>query len=144
MNVHQCTFWWGSKFGGSNPGKRKTPPRFGVWAAAGIGAARSRTPIAPPSAVAPSLSTSRRVTAALRVPFMARPPWGRARRTRGPRGASRPGRLLGEPDGVELLVQVVRRGDGPSLHLGAVRDDPVPLQRVEVVHLLVDQALLER
>src|SRR3989454_10315708 len=31
----------------------------------------------------------------------------------------------------------------PALHPGGVRDDPVPLQRVHRVHLLVEQTLLE-
>src|SRR5262245_11521434 len=52
--------------------------------------------------------------------------------------------LLGQPDRVELIVQVVAGGDRPAFHLGAVRDDAVPLERVEHVHLLVEQALLER
>src|SRR3989442_3805814 len=52
--------------------------------------------------------------------------------------------LLCEPHRVELLVQEVARGDRPAPHPGAVRDDPVVLQRVEVVHLPVEQALLER
>src|SRR5262245_7896099 len=70
------------------------------------------------------------------------------------RGAGRPGRivparvaglrLLGQPDRVELVVQVMAGGDRPAFHLGAVRDDAVPLRRVEHVQLFVDQALLER
>src|SRR5215831_662200 len=70
------------------------------------------------------------------------------------RGAARPGRivparatalrLFGQPDRVELIVQVMAGRDGPAFHLGAVRDDTVPLQRVEHVHLLVEEALLER
>src|SRR6267378_6759893 len=51
--------------------------------------------------------------------------------------------LLGEPHSVELLVEVVARRDGPALHLRAVRDDPVPLERVEIVDLVVQQPLLE-
>ena len=57
------------------------------------------------------------------------------------RGARRS--LLGEPDRVELVVEVVARRDRPAPHLGAVRDDAVPLERLDVVHLLVEQALLE-
>src|SRR5712691_11082540 len=53
------------------------------------------------------------------------------------------GRLLRQPHAVELLVQEVRRRDGPAAHLGAVGDDPVPLQGVDVVGLLVEQPLLE-
>src|SRR5438132_14128494 len=52
-------------------------------------------------------------------------------------------RLLRQPDRVELLVQEVRRRDRPTPQPGAVRDDAVPLQRVEVVDLLVEQPLLE-
>src|SRR3989442_3918744 len=51
--------------------------------------------------------------------------------------------LLREPHRVELLVQVVARRDGPPLDLRVVRDDPVPLQRVDVVNLLVEQPPLE-
>src|SRR5213593_1757057 len=50
---------------------------------------------------------------------------------------------LGPPHRVELLVQVVTRRDRPALHLARVRDDPVPLQRVDVVDLLVEEAALE-
>src|SRR5262245_54050458 len=50
---------------------------------------------------------------------------------------------LGEPDRVELLVQVVARRDRPAPDLRAVRDDPVPLQRDERVRFLVEQAALE-
>src|SRR4030095_2909142 len=53
------------------------------------------------------------------------------------------GALLREPDRIELVVQVVTRGDGPALHLRQVRDDPVPLQRVDDVRLVVEQPLLE-
>jgi hypothetical protein len=52
-------------------------------------------------------------------------------------------RSLREPDRVELLVEVVRRGHGEPADLGAVGNDAVPLQRVEVVHLLVEEAPLE-
>src|SRR3989442_4504070 len=55
-----------------------------------------------------------------------------------------PDALLCEPHRVELLVQEVARCDRPAPHPGAMRDDPVVLQRVEVVHLLVEQTLLER
>jgi len=41
------------------------------------------------------------------------------------------------------LIQEVRRGDGPAPDLGVVRDDPVPLQGVDVVDLLVEEASLE-
>src|SRR5262245_23113708 len=51
--------------------------------------------------------------------------------------------LLGQPHRVELIVQIVTRRDGPIFHLGVVRDDPVPLQRVKVVHLFVEEPLLE-
>src|SRR5262245_10563970 len=60
--------------------------------------------------------------------------------TTAPRGR----RLLRQPDAVELLVEVVRGRDRPAPHLCAVGDDAVPLQRVDVVHLLVLQSLLER
>src|SRR5581483_11061958 len=53
------------------------------------------------------------------------------------------GRLLGEPHRVELVVQVVARGDLPALHLAAVHHDPVPLERHQVVRLLVEEPLLE-
>src|SRR5215510_14484750 len=51
--------------------------------------------------------------------------------------------LLGEPHAVELVVDEVAGRDGPAVHLGAVRDDAVPLERVEVVGLLVQQSSLE-
>src|SRR5262245_21039381 len=52
-------------------------------------------------------------------------------------------RSLGEPDRVELLVQVVARRDRPAPHLRIVGHDPVPLQRDEGVRLLVEQPALE-
>src|SRR5256712_9066912 len=50
---------------------------------------------------------------------------------------------LRKPHRVELVVQVMARRHRPALHPGVVRDDPVPLQRVHPVHLLVEQTLLE-
>src|SRR5581483_3933352 len=50
--------------------------------------------------------------------------------------------LLVEPDRRQVLVEVVARRDLPALDVGAVRNDAVPPQRDEVVHLLVDHALL--
>src|SRR5512138_3464198 len=50
---------------------------------------------------------------------------------------------LGEPDGVELLVQVVARRDRPAPHLRVVGHDPVPLQRDESMRFLVEQPALE-
>src|SRR5262249_52373655 len=52
-------------------------------------------------------------------------------------------RLLRQPHGIKLLIEVVRRRDRPAADLGAVGHDAVPLQRAEVVHLLVEQSLLE-
>src|SRR5437899_6014672 len=52
-------------------------------------------------------------------------------------------RLLGEPHGVELLVQEVAGRDRPATHPRAVRDDAVPLERVEIVRFLVEKPLLE-
>src|SRR5262245_33064885 len=52
-------------------------------------------------------------------------------------------RLFGEPDRVQLLVEVVARRDRPALHLRAVGNDAVPLQGVEVVDLVVEQPALE-
>src|SRR5687768_8918215 len=51
--------------------------------------------------------------------------------------------LFGQPHRVELVVEVVARRDRPALDLGQVRDDAVPLQRVDHVRLLVEQALLQ-
>src|SRR5215510_6148545 len=51
--------------------------------------------------------------------------------------------LLGEPDRVELAVQEVARGDGVAAHLAEMGDDAVPLQRVNEVHFLVVEPLLE-
>src|SRR4029453_18665630 len=53
-------------------------------------------------------------------------------------------RLLSQPDRVELVIQVMAGRDRPALDLRAMRDDAMPLQRVEHVHLLVEEALLER
>jgi len=58
--------WCGSRPTGSSWwARRRTPPRLGVWARAGRGAARSVTAMRPPAAtaVAPSLRRSRRVGA---------------------------------------------------------------------------------
>src|SRR4030095_6991941 len=52
--------------------------------------------------------------------------------------------LLRQPDRVELLIEEVRRRDRPAPHLAAVGDDAVLLERVDVVHLLVEQPLLAR
>src|SRR4029453_12143497 len=62
---------------------------------------------------------------------------------RHPAGDREEGLLLGQPDGVELIVEVVAGRDRPPAHAGAVRHDPVPLERVEVVGLLVEETLLE-
>src|SRR5262252_2305489 len=51
--------------------------------------------------------------------------------------------LFREPHAVELVVDEVAGCDGPPVHPGAVRDDPVPLQRIEVVRLLVQEPPLE-
>src|SRR5688572_23582735 len=83
------------------------------------------------------------------------PPWrglswaaARPHVTATSRATSRAVRFIGssvcEPDGVQLLVQETGRRDRPAAHLGAVRNDPVPLQRIDVVHFLVEQAPLER
>src|SRR5262245_27703359 len=53
------------------------------------------------------------------------------------------GKLLAQPHRIELLVEVVTRGDHPAPDLRAVRDDPVPLERVDVVHLFVQEPPLE-
>src|SRR5205823_10926426 len=60
-----------------------------------------------------------------------------------PRRGSLTHRLFGQPHSVELLVQEVGGGDGPSTDLGVVRHDAVPLEGIEVVDLLVKQPLLE-
>src|SRR6202171_235484 len=52
--------------------------------------------------------------------------------------------LVGEPHGIELLVQVVAGRDRPAAHLRAVRNDAVPLECVDVVDFLVEEPLLER
>src|SRR2546425_3139891 len=51
--------------------------------------------------------------------------------------------LIGQPHAVELVVDEVAGRDGPATELGAVRDDAVPLERVGVVRLLVQQSPLE-
>ena len=52
-------------------------------------------------------------------------------------------RLLIEPDLVQMLVQIVARRDLPALHVGAVRDDPVPPIANQKVCLLVEHEALE-
>src|SRR5262245_13289909 len=51
--------------------------------------------------------------------------------------------LFGEPHGVELIVEVMAGRDRPAAHAGAVRHDTVPLERVDVVGLLVEETLFE-
>src|ERR1700675_171768 len=51
--------------------------------------------------------------------------------------------LLRQPHRVELVVQIVAGRDRPAVHLARVRDDPVPLERVDHVGLVVEEALLE-
>src|SRR5437899_7357276 len=51
--------------------------------------------------------------------------------------------LFGQPHAVELVVDEVAGRDGPAAELGAVRNDAVPLERVGVVSLLVQQPTLE-
>ena len=70
-------------------------------------------------------------------------PGGRGgRKVSGSQGLT-PGTLLGEPDGIQLVVEVVARRDLPALDLARVGNDPLPLERQEVVDLLVEEALLE-
>src|SRR5207245_11034972 len=51
--------------------------------------------------------------------------------------------LFRQPDGVELVVEDVGRRDRPAPDLGAMGNDAMLLQRVDVVDLLVETALLE-
>src|SRR5258706_5496696 len=51
--------------------------------------------------------------------------------------------LFRQPHRVELVVQIVAGRDRPALHLRQMRRDPVPLQRVDDVRLLVEQPRLE-
>src|SRR5215469_9178779 len=51
--------------------------------------------------------------------------------------------LFRQPDRIELVVQIVAGRDRPAVDLAQVRHDPVPLQRVDHVGLVVEQALLE-
>src|SRR6266849_1900933 len=51
--------------------------------------------------------------------------------------------LFAQPHAVELVVDEVAGRDGPAVQLGAVRNDPMPLERIEVVGLLVQQPPLE-
>src|SRR4030095_1762007 len=62
---------------------------------------------------------------------------------RHPAGDREEGLLLGQPDGVELIVEVVAGRARAPAHAGGVRRDSVPLERVEVVALLVEETLLE-
>src|SRR5215217_7275346 len=47
-----------------------------------------------------------------------------------------------EPDAGKVLVEVVAGGDFPPLEVRAMRNDPVPPQRDEVVRLVVEHPLL--
>ena len=51
--------------------------------------------------------------------------------------------LLRQPHRVELIVEVVARRYRPATHAGSVRHDTVPLERVDVVRLLVEEAPFE-
>src|SRR5215467_4640780 len=51
--------------------------------------------------------------------------------------------LFRQPHRIELIVEEMARGDGPAAHPGVVGHDAVPLEGIEVVRLLVEQALLE-
>src|SRR5919201_3244836 len=51
--------------------------------------------------------------------------------------------LLREPDRVELVVEIVAGCDRPAFHLRQMRNDAMPLQRVDDVRLVVEQPLLE-
>src|SRR5258705_7698215 len=67
IKVAKEMVWCGSRPTGSSWwARRRTPPRLGVWATAGPGAARFVTAMTPPAATAaaPSLRRSRRVGAA--------------------------------------------------------------------------------
>src|SRR5262245_232118 len=61
------------------------------------------------------------------------PRWGQ--------GSTHP--LLREPDRIELIVQIVARCDLPPVHFARVRNDPMPLERHDVVHFLVQRALFD-
>src|SRR5262249_23886176 len=61
-----------------------------------------------------------------------------------PRQASRRGGgLLVEPHVGQVLIEVVARTDLPSLHVGAQRNDPVPVGHHHLVRLGIEHALLE-
>src|SRR5215831_4028397 len=51
--------------------------------------------------------------------------------------------LLTQPHGVELVVEVVAGRDRPPLDVGAMGDDPMPLDQVDDVGLLVEESFLE-
>src|SRR5271165_3742780 len=51
--------------------------------------------------------------------------------------------LLVEPDGRQILVQVMARADLPALHIGPVRDDTVPPRRHEHMRLGIEHVVLE-
>src|SRR5262249_59929232 len=50
---------------------------------------------------------------------------------------------LSQPHGIQLLVQIVTRRDLPPVHFGAMRHNAMPLQRHQVVGLVIEQVLLE-
>src|SRR5499426_3716976 len=51
--------------------------------------------------------------------------------------------LLRQPHRVELIVEVVAGRDRPATHAGSVRHDTVPLERGDVVGLLVEETPFE-
>src|SRR5262245_32128856 len=140
--------WCGSKCTGATwERRRKVPPRFGVWAAAGPGSAR---PVAPSAAAAPpSLRRSRRVTPAITCSSM-RELLPKVRRSWGllvePGGHQAPAVVVPEVGPVVLQRRRPRRHVDLRgvLHvvllLGEVAldvvDDLLPLRRVQRAPLL--------
>src|SRR6516164_1584440 len=59
------------------------------------------------------------------------------------RASRRGGGLLVEPHVGQVLIEVVARTDLPSLHVGAQRNDPVPVGHHHLVRLGIEHALLE-
>src|SRR5947207_9194444 len=53
------------------------------------------------------------------------------------------GGLLIKPDRRQILIEEMARTDLPALHIRAVRHDPVPPQRRDVMYLIIERVLFE-
>src|SRR5438552_471598 len=101
----------------------------------------SGRPPNPPASAPPAEPPSRSTLVTWGAPGAPQTPQ-RARRRRSRRRARLS--LLTQPHPVELLIQEVARRHAPAAHLREMRDDAMPLERVDEVHFFVVEPLLER